>query len=188
MKSFKQLMSEMSQHLPDKYQLPNDVVQKRSFDQTKDWPLHDHQIDHPDIKIHKQTSNDHTIIVTNDHKVGKTLHQTTIEHHSATNGHPLLRFKHDIQNDVWKVPSKKLPSSHAANLALHHARNSDVPLTASIAQYADGHKMWRNISHKALDSGLHVYHHNREHLQKSTKENLDSHLGKLVILRFAIRI
>jgi len=176
MKTYKQFIGEMSRDIGSPYSIINSDIQTRKYNYklTHKDPEHSYQIDVPGIKIHAKPHGTNIHISTNDHDEKQLIHRAVIKRH--TPGQNSLPFVHDTQSEVDRVKGGKLPSGHAKDVIYHHMENSEVPLVSSNEQFTTGHEMWKNLTHRALDSGHHVYHFDGKKLHKTTTENIHKHL------------
>ena len=178
MKSFKQHLNEMSMHHNDNMynELSDENTRKTFYKHTKD--------DYVEKKIDKNITLHHNMISdrsgvrtnyhTNDNSKGETIHRAQFLTKQPTTELP---FKHDEQIEVRKQQDNKdLPKGYAADIAYHHFETSKYPLKSSSEQTTGGHKLWKNLAHRALAEGHHVYFHDGEKLNKSTPANIDEHL------------
>lgn len=84
-------------------------------------------------------------------------------------------FIHHVQSFVDSV--KDGAPKGTARIVMHmHLNHHNVPLVSDEKQTPAGHEMWKKFARESLDRGNHVYFLNEGKLNKSTAENLDSHL------------
>ena len=181
MKTFKEYLYEMALDLGDASEFPFEKKGTRkgiyAFSQSNGFHSNPTPINDIEVKerthINYTTKEPITKYYTNDNKKKETVHASTVITHNPTKQLP---FKHDEQTDVIRQKSDSLPHGYATNFIYNHFKNSEHPLRSSSEQFNDGNKMWNKLAHKALDDGHHVYYHDGEALNKSNKENIDSHL------------
>lgn len=173
MKTFKEFLSEMAKQLGYSYNpFTDDKIRKDMYSLSKDHEISHHVNDH--INVHKKETPDSIEYHTNDNRNNETLHYSNVLKHKPNNK---LNFYHHEQNQVLRKSSDDLPRHYSEDFIYNHFKNSNVPLKSSDTQFKKGHTMWRNLSHKALDDGYHVYYHDGDRLNKSTKNNIDDHLN-----------
>ena len=183
MKSFKQHLNEMAQDLgpakANKFVSPD--YREIMYDNTEGYKHHSHPVkDNKDIELLSKTENSGangekvTKYITNDNKGKETLHRSDIVTREPTKALP---FKHDEQTVVARASGGKLPKGYAEDVTYKHFENSEHPLRSSDMQYTAGHNMWKNLVHKALADGHHVYHHNGKRLIETDKGNAEEHLA-----------
>lgn len=171
MKSFK-LFHEMSINVGDvKMDLTTAHDQKIHFKKSRNYPIVDNLTGN--VKKHVLKHNNITKYYTNDHDSGKTLYKSEFHEHNPTK---FIPFKHQEQTSVERISTKLLPKNYALHETLNHLHNSDLPLISSTYQTPLGHNMWKKLSHKALETGHHVYYHDGSKIHKTTSENIENHL------------
>lgn len=176
MKTYKQFIGEMAQDIGSPYSIVNSDIhaRKHNYNLTHNDPEHTYQVGVPGIKVHTKTHGNNIHISTNDHDEKQLIHRSIIKRHNAHENS--LPFDHDTQSEVDRVKGGKLPIGHAKDIIYHHMKNSGVPLVSSKEQFTTGHNMWKDLVHKALDAGHHVYHFDGKQIHKTTKENVHNHL------------
>jgi len=126
------------------------------------------------LKIHQDHHKGTIEYHTNNHETGETLHRAVIDTHTPSKGK--LPFTHITQSEVVRKSGNDLPKNHAKNITYNHFKNQKHPLVSSEEQYDDGHHMWKQLSHRALRDGYHVYHYDGSKLHETTPTNIDKHL------------
>jgi len=176
MKTYKQFIGEMSQDIGSPYSIVNSDIntRKHNYKLTHNDPEHPYQVDVPGVKIHTKTHGTNIHISTNDHVEKQLIHRAVIKHHNAHENS--LPFEHNTQSEVDRVKGGKLPRGHAKAVIYHHMEHSGLPLVTSKEQFTTGHDMWRDLTHKALDDGHHVYHFDGKRLHKTNNDNIHKHL------------
>ncbi len=180
MKTFQQFITEMAQDLGGHSYIPLDRENKRTeaYARSKDDEHHSYPVADKNIVTHKKISakangEKQTEYNVNDHNKKETIFQSRIVAHGSTKKLP---FRHEEQTEIHKQTGSNLPRGFGRDHTYNHFKNSDLPLRSSDTQFHAGHKMWSDITHRALDDGHHVYFHNGNRLIKSNKDNIDQHI------------
>ena len=180
MKTFKEYLNEMAMNYGDNESSLglSKEERKSEYSEHKNDTHHSYPTENKKIELHKKIKKESngdttTEYRTNDHSKKETIHRSIIFQNEPTTELP---FKHEEQVEVDRKPDSGLPRGYARDVIYNHFKESNIPLKSSISQYIPGHKLWKDIAHRALNDGHHVYYHDGEKLHKSTPKNIDKHL------------
>ena len=180
MKTFKTFVSEMAKDIGVVSYNPLDKEEKRKefYENSKNHPHESYPTGDENIESQKIVRDGgkekQTEYHVNDHNKGETIFKSFIVTHNPTKRLP---FKHDEQIAIDKKQNAGLPRGYGRDVIYNHFKNSEHPLRSSDLQFHQGHDMWRDLAHRALADGHHVYYHNGHKLYKTTPKNIDKHLA-----------
>jgi len=174
MLTYRGYLEEMAKQLPSPFSMlefRGDSFKRVSYVNSASYPVVSRSGDLVVQSIHNPSTNS-TLYITNNTKLGHTVHVSDIHRKSPTKQLP---FDHLEQVSVDRVKSSEhLPKGYVTDFVYNTWDKQSLPLKSSNEQHVQGHAMWKRLSTRALDAGKHVYVSTPESMTKLDASTIDS--------------